>query len=81
MGLSALQAPTGSDTSSVFSGEAALRGEPRMQSMSSAVANHRTGPPPISPSKRKHSADQPDDDVDCDNEHVAKMSRLFAAQL
>ncbi|XP_061075411.1 transcription cofactor vestigial-like protein 4b isoform X4 [Conger conger] len=61
--------------------EAALRGEPRMQSMSSAVSNHRTGPPPISPSKRKHSGDQPDDDLDCDNEHVAKMSRLFAAQL
>ncbi|XP_064161443.1 transcription cofactor vestigial-like protein 4b isoform X4 [Anguilla rostrata] len=61
--------------------EAALRGEPRMQSMSSAVTNHRTGPPPISPSKRKHSGDQPDEDIDCDNEHVAKMSRLFAAQL
>ncbi|XP_035244426.1 transcription cofactor vestigial-like protein 4b isoform X4 [Anguilla anguilla] len=61
--------------------EAALRGEPRMQSMSSAVTNHRTGPPPISPSKRKHSSDQPDEDIDCDNEHVAKMSRLFAAQL
>ncbi|XP_061075410.1 transcription cofactor vestigial-like protein 4b isoform X3 [Conger conger] len=64
-----------------YEGEAALRGEPRMQSMSSAVSNHRTGPPPISPSKRKHSGDQPDDDLDCDNEHVAKMSRLFAAQL
>ncbi|XP_064161442.1 transcription cofactor vestigial-like protein 4b isoform X3 [Anguilla rostrata] len=64
-----------------YEGEAALRGEPRMQSMSSAVTNHRTGPPPISPSKRKHSGDQPDEDIDCDNEHVAKMSRLFAAQL
>ncbi|XP_035244425.1 transcription cofactor vestigial-like protein 4b isoform X3 [Anguilla anguilla] len=64
-----------------YEGEAALRGEPRMQSMSSAVTNHRTGPPPISPSKRKHSSDQPDEDIDCDNEHVAKMSRLFAAQL
>ncbi|KAJ8361075.1 hypothetical protein SKAU_G00176000 [Synaphobranchus kaupii] len=64
-----------------YEGEAALRGEPRMQSMSSVVANHRTGPPPISPSKRKHSGEQADDDIDCDNEHVAKMSRLFAAQL
>ncbi|KAG9353035.1 hypothetical protein JZ751_017611, partial [Albula glossodonta] len=49
--------------------------------MQSAVSSHRTGPPPISPSKRKHSGDQPDDDLDSDNEHVAKMSRLFAAQL
>uniref|UniRef100_A0A8C1SLU2 Transcription cofactor vestigial-like protein 4 n=2 Tax=Cyprinus carpio TaxID=7962 RepID=A0A8C1SLU2_CYPCA len=63
--------------------EAALRGESRMQAMSlsSAVSNHRTGPPPISPSKRKHSGDQADDDIDCNNEHVAKMSRLFATQL
>ncbi|XP_041743169.2 transcription cofactor vestigial-like protein 4 isoform X2 [Coregonus clupeaformis] len=72
--------------------EAALRGDPRMhQSMSvssSGVTNHshRTGPPPISPSKRKLSLgtvqDQQDnDDQDCDNQHVAKMSRLFAAQL
>ncbi|KAK7128271.1 hypothetical protein R3I93_020770 [Phoxinus phoxinus] len=66
-----------------YEGEAALRGESRKQSMSlsSAVSNHRTGPPPISPSKRKHSADQPDQDIDCNSEHVAKMSRLFAAQL
>ncbi|MBN3308719.1 VGLL4 protein, partial [Amia calva] len=66
-----------------YDGEAALRAEPRMQSiqMSSAVTNHRTGPPPISPSKRKYSGDQADDEIDCDNEHVAKMSRLFAAQL
>ncbi|XP_048878077.1 transcription cofactor vestigial-like protein 4b isoform X3 [Brienomyrus brachyistius] len=63
--------------------EAALRGDPRMQpiSMSSAITNHRTGPPPISPSKRKHIGDQVDNDIDCDNEHVAKMSRLFVAQL
>ncbi|NP_998440.1 transcription cofactor vestigial-like protein 4b [Danio rerio] len=64
-----------------YEGDAALRGESRMQSLSSAVSNHRTGPPPISPSKRKHSAEQADDDIDCNSEHVAKMSRLFAAQL
>ncbi|XP_033876473.1 transcription cofactor vestigial-like protein 4 isoform X3 [Acipenser ruthenus] len=66
-----------------YDGEAALRGEPRMQSipMSSAISNHRTGPPPISPNKRKYNGDQGEDDVDCDNEHVSKMSRLFAAQL
>uniref|UniRef100_A0A8C7CGM9 Vestigial like family member 4 n=1 Tax=Oncorhynchus kisutch TaxID=8019 RepID=A0A8C7CGM9_ONCKI len=74
--------------------EAARRGDPMMhQSMSlssSGVSNHshRTGHPPISPSKRKHSRslstgqDQQDnDDQDYDNQHVAKMSRLFAAQL
>ncbi|XP_030633332.1 transcription cofactor vestigial-like protein 4b isoform X2 [Chanos chanos] len=64
-----------------YEGEAALRGEPRMQSMSlpSAVNNHRTGPPPISPSKRKHSGDQADaDDNDYSNEHSAKISRLFS---
>ncbi|XP_064823536.1 transcription cofactor vestigial-like protein 4b isoform X2 [Oncorhynchus masou masou] len=74
--------------------EAALRGDPRMhQSMSLSSSggtnhSHRTGPPPISPGKRKHSLshstgqDQQDnDDQDCDNQHVAKMSRLFAAQL
>ncbi|MGH0182708.1 UNVERIFIED_CONTAM: hypothetical protein FKN15_010559 [Acipenser sinensis] len=49
--------------------------------MSSAISNHRTGPPPISPNKRKYNGDQGEDDVDCDNEHVSKMSRLFAAQL
>ncbi|XP_043107544.1 transcription cofactor vestigial-like protein 4b isoform X2 [Puntigrus tetrazona] len=66
-----------------YEGEAALRGESRMpaMSLSSAVSNHRTGPPPISPSKRKHSGDQADDDIDCNSEHVAKMSRLFVAQL
>lgn len=66
-----------------YEGEAALRGESRMQAMSlsSAISSHRTGPPPISPSKRKHSGDQADDEFDCNSEHVAKMSRLFAAQL
>uniref|UniRef100_A0A3Q1EZW2 Vestigial-like family member 4b n=1 Tax=Acanthochromis polyacanthus TaxID=80966 RepID=A0A3Q1EZW2_9TELE len=57
-----------------YEGEAALRGDPRLQSL------HRTGPPPISPTKRKLSGDQGDSDMD-ENEHVAKMSRLFAAQL
>uniref|UniRef100_A0A3P9LBV7 Vestigial-like family member 4b n=1 Tax=Oryzias latipes TaxID=8090 RepID=A0A3P9LBV7_ORYLA len=58
-----------------YEGEAALRGDHRIQSLSL----HRTGPPPISPTKRKLSGDQVDSDMD-DNEHVAKMSRLFAAK-
>ncbi|XP_053083233.1 transcription cofactor vestigial-like protein 4b isoform X4 [Pangasianodon hypophthalmus] len=61
--------------------EAALRGESRMQPMSSTVNNHRTAPPPISPSKRKHSIELNDDSMDPSNEHVAKMSRLFATHL
>ncbi|XP_013043148.3 transcription cofactor vestigial-like protein 4 isoform X1 [Anser cygnoides] len=66
-----------------YEGEAALRGEPRMQSLpvSSALTNHRTGPPPISPSKRKLSMDQGDDELDCENEHVSKMSRMFNPHL
>ncbi|KAM8867923.1 transcription cofactor vestigial-like protein 4b [Synchiropus picturatus] len=75
-----------------YQGEAALRGDPRLHSLSlssssspsssssSSVSSHRTGPPPISPTKRKLGGDQCDSDLD-DNEHVAKMSRLFAAQL
>lgn len=64
-----------------YDGEAALRGESRMQPLSSAVNNHRTAPPPISPSKRKHSIEMNDDSMDPNNEHVAKMSRLFATHL
>lgn len=63
-------------------GEAALRGEPRMQPLQSpALSNHRTGPPPISPSKRKLSMDQGDEELDCENEHVSKMSRMFNPHL
>lgn len=56
-----------------------LRGELRMQSMSAFISSHRTGPPPISPGKRKYSGDQLNDNVE--SEHVSKMSRLFAAQM
>ncbi|XP_066526439.1 transcription cofactor vestigial-like protein 4b isoform X2 [Hoplias malabaricus] len=67
-----------------YEGEAALRGDPRMPTMSlpSVVSNHRTGPPPISPSKRKLTPDlHLDEELHCNSDHVAKMSRLFAAQL
>ncbi|XP_048872102.1 transcription cofactor vestigial-like protein 4 [Brienomyrus brachyistius] len=56
-----------------------LRGELRMQSMSAFISSHRTGPPPISPGKRKYSGDQLNDNAE--SEHVSKMSRLFAAQI
>ncbi|NWQ82901.1 VGLL4 protein, partial [Columbina picui] len=64
-------------------GEAALRGEPRMQPLpvSPALPNHRTGPPPASPSKRKLSMDQGDEELDCENDHVSKMSRMFSPHL
>ena len=64
----------------LFAGEAALRGEPRLQTLpvASALTAHRTGPPPISPSKRKFSVDPGDDDLDCDGDHASKMSRTFA---
>lgn len=70
-------------TSCLPAGEAALRGEPRMQSLpvSSVLTNHRTGPPPISPNKRKLSMDQGDDELDCENDHVSKMSRMFNPHL
>uniref|UniRef100_A0A5F9CUU6 Vestigial like family member 4 n=1 Tax=Oryctolagus cuniculus TaxID=9986 RepID=A0A5F9CUU6_RABIT len=63
--------------------EAALRGEPRMQTLpvASALSSHRTGPPPISPSKRKFSLEPGDDDRDCENDHVSKMTRIFSPHL
>ncbi|XP_007952309.1 transcription cofactor vestigial-like protein 4 [Orycteropus afer afer] len=66
-----------------YEGEAALRGEPRMQTLpvASALTSHRTGPPPISPSKRKFSMEQADDGLDCENDHVTKMSRIFSPHL
>ncbi|XP_045407418.1 transcription cofactor vestigial-like protein 4 isoform X1 [Lemur catta] len=66
-----------------YEGEAALRGEPRMQTLpvASALSGHRTGPPPISPSKRKFSMEPGDEDLDCDNDHVSKMSRIFNPHL
>lgn len=35
-----------------------------------------SGPPPVSPTKRKHH-----EDSDCDEEQMNKMSRLLASQL
>ncbi|XP_070594696.1 transcription cofactor vestigial-like protein 4 isoform X8 [Erythrolamprus reginae] len=67
-----------------YEGEAALRGEPRMQSLpisAAAATNHRTGPPPISPCKRRFSMDQGEDDLDCEREHLPKMGRLFNPHL
>ncbi|TNN49827.1 Transcription cofactor vestigial-like protein 4 [Liparis tanakae] len=40
-----------------------------------------TGPPPHCPSKRKYGEEQMDDRINCDDDHITKMSRLFATQL
>lgn len=49
--------------------------------VASALTSHRTGPPPISPSKRKFSLEQGDDGLDCENDHASKMSRIFNPHL
>ncbi|XP_062396987.1 transcription cofactor vestigial-like protein 4 [Sardina pilchardus] len=64
-----------------YEDESGLTGESRMQPMTSSMGSSRTGPPPVSPSKRKYIGEHIEDRIDCDNEHVTKMSRLFAAQL
>ncbi|XP_046897170.1 transcription cofactor vestigial-like protein 4 [Hypomesus transpacificus] len=56
-------------------------GESRMPSIPTAMTSMRTGPPPICPSKRKYGEEQVEERIDCDNDHMTKMSRLFAAQL
>lgn len=50
--------------------------ESRTPPLSTAV----TGPPHGS-SKRKYGEEQMDDRINCDEDHMTKMSRLFATQL
>lgn len=57
-----------------------LKDESRTPPLSTAMAN-LTGPPAHCPSKRKYGEDQMDDRINCDDDHMTKMSRLFAAQL
>lgn len=57
-----------------------LTDESRTPSLSTAVANI-TGPPPQCPNKRKYGEEQMDDRINCDDDHMTKMSRLFATQL
>ncbi|XP_028266626.1 transcription cofactor vestigial-like protein 4 [Parambassis ranga] len=54
--------------------------ESRMPSLSTAMSNI-TGPPPHCPSKRKYGEEQMEDRINCDNDHMTKMSRLFATKL
>lgn len=49
--------------------------------VASALTSHRTGPPPISPSKRKFGMEPEDDDLDCENDHASKISRIFNPHL
>ncbi|TNM86889.1 hypothetical protein fugu_007119 [Takifugu bimaculatus] len=55
-------------------------GESRTPSLSTAMASI-TPPPPHCPSKRKYGDEQMDDRINCDDDHMTKMSRLFATQL
>lgn len=53
--------------------------ESRTPSLPAAVAN-MSGPPHGS-GKRKYGDEQMDDRISCDDDHMTKMSRLFATQL
>nr|XP_020466415.1 transcription cofactor vestigial-like protein 4 [Monopterus albus] len=52
----------------------------RTSSLPSAMSSI-TGPLPHCPSKRKYGEEQMDDRPNCDDDHMTKMSRLFATQL
>ncbi|XP_029291364.1 transcription cofactor vestigial-like protein 4 isoform X2 [Cottoperca gobio] len=55
--------------------------ESRTPSLPTAMSNI-TGPPTNCPSKRKYGEEQMDDRINCDDDdHMTKMSRLFASQL
>ncbi|KAK2897439.1 transcription cofactor vestigial-like protein 4 [Channa argus] len=54
--------------------------ESRTPSLPSPVSNI-TGPPPHCTTKRKYGEEHTDDPVKCDDDHMTKMSRLFASQL
>ncbi|KAM9341956.1 transcription cofactor vestigial-like protein 4 [Pholidichthys leucotaenia] len=54
--------------------------ESRMTSPPPAMSNV-TGPPPQCPSKRKYGEEQMEDRSHSDDDHMTKMSRLFATQL
>lgn len=54
--------------------------ESRTPSLPTAMSN-MAGPPSHCPSKRKYGEEQMDDRINCDDDHMTKMSRLFATQL
>lgn len=54
--------------------------ESRAPSLPTGMSNI-TGPPPHCPSKRKYGDEQMGDRINCDEDHMTKMSRLFATQL
>lgn len=53
--------------------------ESRTPSLPTAVANMSA--PPHGSGKRKYGDEQMDDRISCDEDHMTKMSRLFATQL
>lgn len=54
--------------------------ESRTASLPTAVSNV-TGPPSHCPSKRKYGEEQMEERISSDEDHMTKMSRLFATQL
>ncbi|XP_013866013.1 transcription cofactor vestigial-like protein 4 [Austrofundulus limnaeus] len=54
--------------------------ESRISSPLTAVSTV-TGPPSHCPNKRKFGEEQMEDRINCDDDHMTKMSRLFATQL
>ncbi|XP_037096885.1 transcription cofactor vestigial-like protein 4 isoform X1 [Syngnathus acus] len=55
--------------------------ESRTPSLPSAISSI-SGPPPLCPSKRKYGDEQTTKDpMNCDDDHMTKMSRLFATHL
>ncbi|CAN9515386.1 unnamed protein product [Ophioblennius macclurei] len=54
--------------------------ESRMPSLSTAMSN-TAGLPPHCPGKRKYGEEQMEERINCDDDHMTKMSRLFATQL
>ncbi|XP_014326746.1 transcription cofactor vestigial-like protein 4 [Xiphophorus maculatus] len=54
--------------------------ESRIPSLSTAVSTI-TGPSPHCPNKRKYGDEQMENRLNCDDDHMTKMSRMFASHL
>uniref|UniRef100_A0A1A7WUZ6 Vestigial like 4a n=1 Tax=Iconisemion striatum TaxID=60296 RepID=A0A1A7WUZ6_9TELE len=55
-------------------------GESRIPSLSTAVPPI-TGPPSLCANKRKYGEEQTEDRINCDDDHMTKMSRMFSSHM